>query len=194
MNLNLFVSQAPQHIQTKIANALREALSQDYKGDELEAHIQRGLDSRIIHLEDTINLNTVVLGKTSPQMVQDWQEEGFALCVCGDCGEIAPEWEECETTRFQPNGEAWNLECGHWADCPHCDTITGVEICSCSLPGGKDFDYQFKLKHFGEMYEPTLEEVVSCLREEEEDDPFNRWVSSGQCADDMAGETDPQEE
>ena len=52
-----FVNVLPSSIFERVCIMLRESLEQDYEGLELEEHIQRGLDSKVCHLEDTINLN-----------------------------------------------------------------------------------------------------------------------------------------
>ena len=110
----------------------------------------------------------------------DYGEEG--LSVCADCHTISPEFHDVNFAQI-------------WADCPTCETITGVALDSRDLPNGKDFDHALFLRHFPESHTPALEEIVACILEELEvpvvDTPFDRWVSSGQCADDMAGDTDP---
>jgi len=79
-------------------------------------------------------------------------------CVCADCGNLAPVCVEHKATR--PEGH-----CGHWSDCSECG-ITGVQFCPCDT---EELDYQIKLKHFGESYQPTQEEMLEVLRDEEQE-------------------------
>ena len=87
-------------------------------------------------------------------------ENGERLqCVCSDCGNLSPVWFESPETK-QPD------HCGCWADCPDCGH-TGVQFCPCDTENGLE-DYALQLKHFGESYQPTQEEVLEVLREEEQ--------------------------
>jgi hypothetical protein len=84
-------------------------------------------------------------------------ENGERLqCVCSDCGNLSPVWFESPETK-QPD------HCGCWADCPECGH-TGVQFCPCDTENGLD-DYADHLKHFGESYCPTQEEVLEVLRD-----------------------------
>lgn len=101
----------------------------------------------------------------------EYGEEG--LCVCADCHTISPQNVDLDFGTF-------------WADCPTCETITGVALDSNDLPNGRDYDHQFHLRHFAESYTPTLVEVVSCLLEELDQEPQksiceNCKADAGEC-------------
>ena len=142
--------------QTAVRQALEDCgeLEHDQINDALEGRLSDLADTlQVSCFREILNLQQVALG-------------GF-LCVCADCGEVVPEWEE------DPHHNGLK-DCAHplglWADCPTCD-ITGVEFDSHDLlpihgGQGTNCDYQFTLRHFGESYQPTVEEFVACLREE----------------------------
>lgn len=81
---------------------------------------------------------TIVLGVTAyvwsvytfwkpahePKFTEDLPGYRSDKVICADCGKTAFRWIEDKSSRQDGH-------CGCWADCEHCDTITGVAECPC---------------------------------------------------------------